>query len=64
MIIILEFIKMNPMLQFVFLGDLFDDLSDSAESKRKEGFDCLRALDSYGLLETDKSFSSWNHISS
>ena len=55
---ILNFIKQNPYQQFIFLGDIFNNLADSFPDKKKDGFDCLQALDDFGLFSSDKKFTN------
>lgn len=61
---IIEFIKSNPTREFVFLGDLFDDISWTTE-KRIGGLNCIKLLDENGLLEggmTLKELSDFKNI--
>ena len=51
------FIKLNPNREFVFLGDLFDDISYNSP-KKEAGLQCLRALEENNLLKTTKQFNS------
>lgn len=52
---IYNLIKSNPMLNFIFIGDLFDDISDSYEYSN-ENFECLSLLSEFFIPEDRISF--------
>ena len=54
---IVSFIKLNPSKNFVFLGDLFDDLSWPAEG-RIDGLKCIKLLDESGFFPVEKELQS------
>lgn len=52
---IYNLIKSNPMLNFIFIGDLFDDISDNYEYSN-ENFECLSLLSEFFIPEDRISF--------
>ena len=50
---IISFMKLNPSKQYVFLGDLFDDISWPSDS-RKNGIRCIQLLDEAGFFRHQK----------
>ena len=58
---IISFIKLNPSKKFVFLGDLFDDISWPADG-RLDGLKCLQLLNESGFFPIEKELESFDQF--